>query len=199
MRIQRCDKCGSALFKVVPFKTTQQEIVEFASKSSLPASAKDTIIQERWLHPGLYCPKGCTTILVEYGPVPLPEMTVREAIAIAARYSHQYHHDFVETHGAASRIVACIHCANFRGAVLEGESPTALYRNPAYQPLRSHKLATAHCVDPRIQLLKRDWWYDVGDKQPECDYFRYEKSFVSAYKVVTGWSEYPDTESVQQG
>jgi hypothetical protein len=191
MHIPRCDVCGSALIEVIPFKTTQREIVEFALKSSLPESEKETIIKERWLHPGRYCPKGCTAILVEYGPLPLPDMSVQEAIAIAAQYSQQRHHEFIETQGATSRIVACVHCANFRGAALTDESPPALYHNPAYRPLRNHKLVTAHCAEPQIQELKHDWWYDVGDKQPECDYFRYEKSFAWAYKAVTGWSEYP--------
>lgn len=191
MPTQRCDKCDSALFTVVPFKTTQREIVEFASKSSLPTSVKDTIIKERWLHAGRYCPNGCTTILVEYGALPLPEMTMREAIAIAGQYSQRQHCEFIETHGATARVVACVHCANFRGAVVEGESPTTLFYNPAYRPLRDHKLVTARCADPRIHELKHDWWYDVGDEQPECDCFQSNKSFVMIYKAVTGWSEYP--------
>jgi hypothetical protein len=191
MPIQRCDKCGSALFEVVPFKTTQREIVEFASKSSLPVSARDTILKERWLHAGLYCPKGCTTILVEHGSLPLPELTVPKAIAIAVQYAQQRHSEFIDTHGATARIIACVQCANFRGATIEDESTTALYRNPAYAPLRDHKLATANCTEPRIQELKREWWYDAGDGQPECDYFRCAKSFAAIYKVVTSWSEYP--------
>ncbi len=191
MLAQRCDKCGSKLFMVVPFRTTQREIVAFASESSLATSVKDTIVKERWLHPGHYCPNGCTTILVEYGAVPLPEMTVREAIAIAVQYSQRRYREFIETHGAATRFIACVHCTNFRGAVVEGASLTALYHNPAYKPLRDHKLVMARCADLRIHELKHDWWYDVGDEQPECDYFQSNKSFVRVYKAVTGWSEYP--------
>lgn len=191
MPTQRCDKCGSALFTVVPFKTTQREIVEFASKSSLPTATKNTIIQERWLHPGRYCPNGCTTILVEYGALPLPEMTTREAIAIAGQYSQRRHREFIETHGATARFVACVHCANFRGAIVEGESLTALFHNPAYKPLRDHRLVAVHCADPRIQELKHDWWCDVGNEQSECDYFQRNRTFVTVYKAVTGWSEYP--------
>lgn len=191
MPIQRCDKCGSALFEVVPFKTTQREIIEFASKSSLPVSAKDTIQRERWLHAGFHCPKGCTTIFVEHGPLPLPELTIREAIAIATRYVQQRYPEFIETHGATTRVIACVHCANFRGAAVEGGLPTALYHNPAYKPLRDHKLVTAHCAEARIQELKHAWWYDAGDDQPECDYFQRARSFAAVYKAVTGWSEYP--------
>ncbi len=132
----KCEVCNSELFEVVPFKTTQREIVEFAQHSSLPPSERESIIQHRWIHPGLHCPNGCTKIFVEYGQIPLPTMTTSESIAIAQTYSREHHREFVKTHGFTSRIVACIHCANFDGAVVEGQARTALYSNPKYRPLR---------------------------------------------------------------
>ena len=189
---KRCQTCNSILFEVTPFITTQREIVEFAQSSSLSPSAKEAIIRDRWMPPGFYCPNGCTEILVER-KLPVPEMTVAESIAIAQRYSQDHHPKFVETHGATSRLVACVHCVNFGGAIVEGRSPTAFYRNPEHRPLCNSRIISARCADRRIQAHHRDWWYDTGKQQPECEYFKYDRRlFMHTYKSVTGWSEYPE-------
>lgn len=60
-----CQWCGSPLFHAVPHVTTQQEIIDFASNSKL--RAKDIITQDAWIHPGKYCPNGCTIILINTG------------------------------------------------------------------------------------------------------------------------------------
>ena len=194
----KCQMCNSVLFKVVPFKTTQREIVEFAQHSSLPPSERESIIRHRWMHAGLHCPNGCTEIFVEHGQIPLPKMTVSESIAIAQTYSREHYQEFVKTHGLNSRIVACVHCANFGGAIVEGQSQTAFYRNPKYRPLRDSRVISARCREVRIQALARAWWYDTGREKPECDYFKYDRLFEHAYKSVTGWSEYPgDSTQVQ--
>jgi hypothetical protein len=188
---QRCDVCNSPLFEVIPFKTTQQEIVNFIQQSSLPAKHKEMILQERWMHPGQYCPNGCTTILVEYGPPKLPDMTSSQAIAIGRTFSQRNHQEFIRAHGENSRIVACVHCRKFRSARLEGKSETALYRNPKFRPLQDSKIISAKCDDPHIQILNHAWWQDQGQEQPECPYFQPEPLFHWTYKSIIGWSEYP--------
>jgi hypothetical protein len=60
----KCPTCGARLFKAVPGETTEEEIVEFARHSQLLGA--DLYMEERWIHPGIYCPNGCTEILVNY-------------------------------------------------------------------------------------------------------------------------------------
>ena len=196
MVAKRCETCNSIMFEAEPFKTTPQDIVEFAHQSSLAEAHKQSLIHDKWIQPGLYCPNGCTTILDEVR-IRLPEMTTSESIAIAAEYSRKHHQEFIQTHGANSRIVACVHCAKFGGAVIEGESRTALYHEPKYRSLHDSQVISARCADHRIQMLNRAWWYASGKEQPECDYFEYDRLFKWTYRAVTGWSEYPDTSMAQ--
>ena len=60
----RCKECGLPLFHAMPHKTTKDDIKEFARNSNLPDKAE--IEREGWLHPGIYCPNGCTEILISY-------------------------------------------------------------------------------------------------------------------------------------
>ncbi len=177
------------MFEAEPFKTTQQDIIDFAQRSSLLESQKQHIIQSRWIHPGYYCPNGCSTIFVD-GPIPLPSISLDERIAIATEYARKHFPEFLQTHGITSRIVCCVFCQKFGGVKLEDESPTTMYRQPKLKPFRSKKIVFANCSDPRINELKTDWWYSTGETQAECEYFEYADSFRWAYKDVTGWSEY---------
>lgn len=192
MSEKRCEKCNSVIFEVEPFKTTQQAIIEFAQRSSLPEYEKKSIIQSKWMHPGYYCPNGCSTTLVD-GPLPLPSMTPNESISIATEYARKYLEQFLQTHGTNSRIVACVFCKNFHGAVLEGESSTSVYHQPKHKPLCNKKAVFVNCSDLRIQELKNQFWYTTGKTRAECAYFKYDESFKWVYKDVTGWSEYPDS------
>lgn len=56
-----CRHCGSPLFTAMPGKTSKQEIRAFAESSRLPGW--ESIVRDEWIHPGQYCPSGCTTIL----------------------------------------------------------------------------------------------------------------------------------------
>ena len=56
----RCKHCGEPLFHARPQETTKEQIREFARTSNLPA--KDQIEQGGWIHPGIYCPNGCTAL-----------------------------------------------------------------------------------------------------------------------------------------
>jgi hypothetical protein len=60
----RCKSCGEPLFNVVPGETSQEEINTFAQNSNL--ADKGQIAREGWIHPGTYCPNGCTEVLVEH-------------------------------------------------------------------------------------------------------------------------------------
>lgn len=62
--MSKCPTCHEKIFKVVPGETTQAEIIEFARESKLPNAKR--IVEERWIHPGEYCPNGCTQILINY-------------------------------------------------------------------------------------------------------------------------------------
>ena len=190
MSTKRCDVCNSILFEVVPFKTTQKEIVEFVQYSSFNEVHKAQILQDKWLHPGIYCPKRCTEILIEYGPPQLPDISLEDSIAIAKSYALKHYPEFLETHGGNARIVACVHCRSFHGSILEGESATAHYHEPKYQPFRNRRIVSAQCSDHRVMALKHSWWYDQGHQRPECDYFSPGPLFAWTYKDITGWSEY---------
>jgi len=186
---KRCKHCKSKLFEAIPFKTTQQAIVEFAQLSEVPD--REAIIASKWIHPGLHCPNGCTKVFIEYR-IDLPEMTIREAIAIGHRYSQEHHQEFIETQGVISRILACVHCANFKGAAVEGGHTNNLYRNPKHRPLANHKVVQVSCGVLEVQQLEGAWWYEKGESQPHCDFFKYNRSFINVYKDVTGWNEYPE-------
>ena len=60
----RCKECGEPLFQATPHKTTQEQIREFARHSNLPD--KDQIERDGWIHPGVFCPNGCTAVLISY-------------------------------------------------------------------------------------------------------------------------------------
>ena len=178
------------MFEVEPFKTTQQEILDFARHSTLPEAQKQAILKSKWIHPGFHCPNGCSAIFVD-GPLPLPPMTLTESIAIATEYAKKHYPEFLDTHGLKSRVVCCIFCQKFGGARLQGETPTAVYHQPKLNPFRNKKITSANCSDPNINELNFAWWYSVGEFQAECEYFEYAISFEWVYKDVTGWSEYP--------
>jgi hypothetical protein len=61
----RCKICGEPLFQVKLHETTRDQIREFARKSNLPN--KEQIEQNESIHPGIYCPNGCTVVLLTYG------------------------------------------------------------------------------------------------------------------------------------
>jgi len=65
-----CPKCGARLFHAIPGQTTEAEILAFAREAGW-----EHVIQERWIHPGIYCPKGCYGVLVHYAPPPPTEET----------------------------------------------------------------------------------------------------------------------------
>ncbi len=58
-----CQHCGQPLFTAMPGKTTFEEIQAYEEGSKI--TGWEEIIRDRWIHPGQYCPNGCTTILWE--------------------------------------------------------------------------------------------------------------------------------------
>jgi hypothetical protein len=60
----RCKECGEPLFHAIPKATTKEEIMEFARNSNLPDKAR--IEKEGYIHPGTFCPNGCTATLITY-------------------------------------------------------------------------------------------------------------------------------------
>ena len=189
---ERCKHCRAPLFEVVPGKTTQAEIAAFAHRCADPAR-RDAILKALWIHPGVHCPKGCTTVLVEYGQPEIPgKLSKSEQCHIAQRQVEMEHPEFITTHGPHSRLLACVHCRNFDGAQLVDEESDSKYRNPKYKPLINHRVRQAFCRVKSIQELPGEWWYDEGDGQASCPHFRPDRLFVYAYKTVTGWSEYPE-------
>ncbi|MGI9465945.1 MAG: hypothetical protein ACR2OA_02350 [Rubripirellula sp.] len=57
-----CIWCGSDLFWALPGKTTRIEIIEFGK-----LTGNQQIIDDGWIHPGVYCPNGCTTRMFNFG------------------------------------------------------------------------------------------------------------------------------------
>ncbi|MFZ6027281.1 MAG: hypothetical protein ACOYYS_06170 [Chloroflexota bacterium] len=60
----RCKTCGEPLFAVIPHVTTKEQIQEFARNSNLPD--KENVERNGWIHPGTFCPNGCTALLASY-------------------------------------------------------------------------------------------------------------------------------------
>lgn len=56
-----CKVCGERLFWAIPGETTKDQIVDFAERMGWEQIRKDA-----WIHPGVYCPNGCTYALHEY-------------------------------------------------------------------------------------------------------------------------------------
>ena len=59
-----CPQCGALLFNAVPGVTTREEIIEFVSSTRIFGDNPDAA--DGWIHPGLYCPNGCTWIRADY-------------------------------------------------------------------------------------------------------------------------------------
>ena len=57
-----CHFCGHELFWAIPGKTTPEEIVAYAR-----LIGAEQIERDRWIHPGVYCPKGCVFVMHNYG------------------------------------------------------------------------------------------------------------------------------------
>ena len=64
LKWSRCNVCGKPLFHVESGVTTPEQIREFARNSHLPG--KEQIEQDGWIHPGVYCPNGCTYMLITF-------------------------------------------------------------------------------------------------------------------------------------
>jgi len=60
-----CEKCGEPIFEATPKMTTKHEIMAFAQ--SAPFYKGTDVAKVGWIHPGSYCPNGCTQILKNYG------------------------------------------------------------------------------------------------------------------------------------
>ena len=56
-----CHQCGAPLFTAMPGKTTVEDIRAFAESSRV--RGRENILRDGWIHPGQYCPNGCTTVL----------------------------------------------------------------------------------------------------------------------------------------
>ena len=57
-----CRTCGHELFWAIPKQTTRAEIVEYAKHIG-----STEIERDGWIHPGVYCPNGCTCVMHNYG------------------------------------------------------------------------------------------------------------------------------------
>ncbi|VTR96988.1 Uncharacterized protein OS=Pseudomonas alcaligenes OT 69 GN=L682_00900 PE=4 SV=1 [Tuwongella immobilis] len=62
-----CSACGAKLFFAVPKLTTREQIVDFA-RSSVIANASE-IASSGWIHPGVYCPCGCVTVMANFDDI----------------------------------------------------------------------------------------------------------------------------------
>lgn len=58
-----CRQCGRELFWALPGKTTREEIVGYAE-----LIGDEQIKADQWIHPGVYCPKGCTFVMYNIRP-----------------------------------------------------------------------------------------------------------------------------------
>jgi ankyrin repeat protein len=63
--VTTCLTCGEPLFQAVPHETTSDEITAFAQRATFASAER--IAADGWIHPGIYCPNGCTVVLIDYG------------------------------------------------------------------------------------------------------------------------------------
>lgn len=59
-----CRHCGLPLFFAIPGQTTPEEIMDFGNKATIPNM--EEIARTRWIHPGVYCPRGCFFVMVDF-------------------------------------------------------------------------------------------------------------------------------------
>lgn len=59
--LTHCRECGSPLFFAVPGLTSESELIEFVTQAAM--ANKETILRDKWIHPGVYCPNGCGYVL----------------------------------------------------------------------------------------------------------------------------------------
>lgn len=52
-----CAKCGATLFRALPGVTTPDDVTRFARESDIDPGGE--IARSGWIHPGVYCPRGC--------------------------------------------------------------------------------------------------------------------------------------------
>ncbi|BBP82704.1 hypothetical protein PHLH8_23460 [Pseudomonas sp. Pc102] len=62
-----CQACGEPQFVALPGKTTREEIIEFARRCKLKGARE--LEESGWIHPGQYCPNGCTLMLYSLSSV----------------------------------------------------------------------------------------------------------------------------------
>lgn len=64
-----CQACGEPQFFALPGKTTREEIIEFGRRCKLKGARE--FEASGWIHPGQYCPNGCTFALYNLGSMRL--------------------------------------------------------------------------------------------------------------------------------
>lgn len=74
MDYKTCSVCGSTMFVAMPGQTTSEDIAAFASQMVQKKTRKtnigwEEIAREKWIHPGVYCPNGCSYIMFNLGPL----------------------------------------------------------------------------------------------------------------------------------
>jgi hypothetical protein len=57
----RCHFCDRELFWAIPGQTTPEQIVAFAE-----SIGREDLKRDSWIHPGVYCPNGCVSVLHHY-------------------------------------------------------------------------------------------------------------------------------------
>jgi len=70
---KHCRYCGNDLFWVLPGKTSRDDIIEYAQRIG-----DEQIAADAWIHPGVYCPNGCTFVLFNIARNSDPETTSSE-------------------------------------------------------------------------------------------------------------------------
>lgn len=62
-----CDVCGKPLFMAIPHKTSREVIRSFLETCTfLKPEERQQMLEEGWIHPGTYCPNGCTNVATGY-------------------------------------------------------------------------------------------------------------------------------------
>ena len=56
-----CEVCGEPLFKLMPDSATAEEVAAFAKRT-----IREDWRLDPWLHYGVYCPNGCTEVMLNF-------------------------------------------------------------------------------------------------------------------------------------
>jgi uncharacterized protein YlaI len=194
----RCSKCNSRIFSVSPFYTSERQIMRFIKKCSFISDKEP--LNDPWLHPGSYCPKGCLIMECEIILPAIPAIFLKprknirsykniEKIKddllddISTKYD-QYFSKF----GKKRHIYLCINCI-YCDYILYIDNNTKKVHWDKTKILPPPDIATITnviCQQTKYWHKTQPYfWLDEGDNYPECDLFELYTEYLDSSDLLS--------------